>query len=587
MFPGQTQTLVAGMQLMNGKYEIISVLGQGGFGVTYLATFKLLESKVAVKEFFMGGCVRLNDTSVSLQSLKPESFIKYKERFMDEARMLVKCAHPNVPGVKDIFEENGTAYFVMDFIDGETIESIVEREGKMAENEAVRIITQLGGALQNVHKQGFLHRDIKPANIIVDKAGTAFLLDFGAAREFIAGQTVQHSIIITHGYAPFEQYSEKRKRDTYSDIYSLGATLYYMLTGQKPSPAVDRFAEKMPEPIALNPLIHKSVNEAIMKAMEMEVQDRFQKVQDFIDKLQPEKSLNNSFGQVNTVQSFKQPIIPGPDRRLQDYVTVDKKPVLRDVNEPPILNNGSSSPNKRRAILYVSISIITLIVVVALIAGIFHKPKNIMVTNNTLLSDSTQLSVNTSAANVPKRDYLFDDFSDNHNRWYLGNGTVAMKMQHGKFIFQGLSSSASDGSLFDFGGSANDDFAVKTTVRWVQGEPQDGFGIFFSGDQSNKNHYNFVINANGSYLCTYMVNGTDWTDLVRWTPSGLINKNNASNTLKIIRSGGYIFLYVNNSLLNKLPFKGAFGTKFGLTLWGKQTVEFDDFLFKRGASTGK
>lgn len=280
--------LSSGTILANGKYIIESVIGSGGFGITYLVRHTLLNETCAMKEFFIDGtCVRnTQNRTVQVQTESKNTFFeKYREKFIEEARTLKKLDHPNIVKIEDVFEENNTAYIVMPFIRGKTLQRVVEEKGRLDYSTAINYIGQLTDAVDYIHKRNILHRDIKPENIIITPANNVVLIDFGAAREFENDKTQMNTVILSQGYAPPEQYSTVSRKGSYSDIYSIGAVFYFALTGQKPTDASTRTIEKMPAPKDLFPDIPEEINRTIMKAMQLKIENRHQTVQDFTDDL--------------------------------------------------------------------------------------------------------------------------------------------------------------------------------------------------------------------------------------------------------------------------------------------------------------
>jgi serine/threonine protein kinase len=276
-------SLPLGTKLFGGKYSVGKVLGQGGFGITYMGADTVLSRPVAIKELFPEGCQR-NGTTVQPTRIPPSDFSSMKQRFLDEARLLASLNHPGIVKVYDFFEENNTAYMVMEYLRGKSLAKLVEeRGGALSEQEAVGYILKVCEALDVVHKAGYLHRDIKPDNIIVCGDGRVVLVDFGAARSFMAGRTGRMTVILTPGFAPLEQYAEQAKRGAYTDIYALGATLYYLLTGQVPVSAADRFSGVELRGVReINGRVSRQVEEAVMKAMAMRVEERPQSVKEFV-----------------------------------------------------------------------------------------------------------------------------------------------------------------------------------------------------------------------------------------------------------------------------------------------------------------
>lgn len=228
--------------ILRGTYRIDSYLSSGGFGNTYVATNVEFEEKVAIKEFFMKGVTQRDDnqTTVSVSNTEnSNSFLEQKEKFKKEARRIRQLHNPHIVNVHDLFEENGTAYYVMDYVDGENLAERLKRTGKpMTEQEVRMILPQILDALKSVHDAGIWHLDLKPANIMVDKAGNVKLIDFGASKQLNAqkgGATTSTAISYTNGYAPREQMEQNYdKFGPWTDIYALGATLYNLLTNKRP-----------------------------------------------------------------------------------------------------------------------------------------------------------------------------------------------------------------------------------------------------------------------------------------------------------------------------------------------------------------
>ena len=276
--------------LQSSKYCIESVLGQGGFGITYLATQEILERKVCIKEFFMRDfCSRSeSDSSVTLgTSANKELLERYLAKFVKEARTISQLEHPNIIHIHDIFKENGTAYYVMDYIEGESLSDLVKRRGALPEEEAVTYIRAVAEALRYVHARSINHLDVKPGNIMVRTSDHhVFLLDFGLSKQYdVAGnQTSSTPLGISHGYAPIEQYSPEgiKSFSPQTDIYSLGATLYYLITGKTPPSASELFASELSGfPTTLSATVRK----AIQWAMEPQKKDRPQNVVEFLNLL--------------------------------------------------------------------------------------------------------------------------------------------------------------------------------------------------------------------------------------------------------------------------------------------------------------
>lgn len=302
--------LQPGTTLNNGKYVIENKIGEGGFGITYKAVQIGLNRIVCIKEYFPAGKCNRNVSSKTVfpQGMTTELYDKYRSAFVNEAKMLAKMRHPNIVEVIDVFDENNTSYMVMEFIIGENIQKIVENEGPMSYDIAINYIGQITNAIDFLHKQHILHRDIKPENIMITSEYKAILIDFGAARAFEHDKIQSHTSMFTRGYAPPEQYHKSSLKGSFTDIYALGATLYFTLTGVEPIDSATRTIEKLKEPHELCQNVPDNANRTIMKAMELDPQDRHQTIKEFMDDI-----LNISPSQKKVVELQIQ--IPKPKKK--------------------------------------------------------------------------------------------------------------------------------------------------------------------------------------------------------------------------------------------------------------------------------
>jgi len=263
-------------------------------GAVYLATDLRLNSKVAVKENL---------------DMSPES----QKQFETEARILATLKHPNLPRVQDFFVADGRQYLVMDYIAGDSLEDIVRKRGPLPAQEAIKWMSQIMEAVQFLHSQNppIIHRDIKPANIKLDKDGRAYLVDFGIAKVLRAGSRTQAGArAVTPGYSPPEQYGIATT-DQRSDIYALGATFYFVVTGRVPPEAIERITsktDKLIPPRSINPTIPPFLEQVILKAMRVNREERFSSVREMLTVLQT--------GQVTSSQQPKPtPAHPAPRAR--------------------------------------------------------------------------------------------------------------------------------------------------------------------------------------------------------------------------------------------------------------------------------
>ena len=269
--------------VLNSKYLIEKTLGQGGFGITYKAMSSLTGKPSCIKELFVeNSSTRTEDYSVRTTDMKGVySFQDLMDRFFLEADQLAAFNHPNIVKIHERFEANGTGYFVMDYVEGLTLKQLVKQDGRIPKDQAIPMIYQLLDALEVVHSQNILHRDIKPGNVLISPGGKATLIDFGAARDFLEGKSQAHTTIVTPGFAPPEQYQENHERHASGDIYSLAATAYYMLTAKRPPSAPERIFGELIPPNKIVPEIDSAFSSALVTALSLDPEDRFQNVSEF------------------------------------------------------------------------------------------------------------------------------------------------------------------------------------------------------------------------------------------------------------------------------------------------------------------
>ena len=255
-----------GKPLQGGKYKLETVLGRGGFGLTFRAHQNYLDQSVVIKT--------LNEDHWQAPNLGD-----LQRQFQDEARRLAMCSHPNVVRVSDFFVEDNLPYMVMDYIPGRSLYDIVIPGNPLPVKAAVSYVTQIGGALQAVHAKGLLHRDVKPQNIMVHaQTGSAILIDFGIARELTQNPAQTHTSIVSEGYAPIEQYLPRAHRSAATDVYGLAATLYTLLTAEIPRAAVLRDRDPLIPIRQLRPDLSAGMVAAIEQGMNIELRDRPQSV---------------------------------------------------------------------------------------------------------------------------------------------------------------------------------------------------------------------------------------------------------------------------------------------------------------------
>lgn len=298
-YEAQGQGLPAGSVLLDGKFTIDRQIGAGGFGITYIAKDSFLERAVVIKECFPESiCVRFGD-NVTVNSATHERQYRYiVEMFMREARSVAKLRHPNIVSVHQAFEENGTAYMVLDLFDGRDLMDIIDDEDDLLSPDQIRdIMVKLLDAIDLVHRHDLLHRDISPDNILLDKWGSPALIDFGAAREDASKKTndVSTMLVVKDGYSPHEFYISGSSQGPCSDLYALGATMYHLISGEAPPNSQTRVAELTNNnddpyvPLAGRfPQYESSFLEAIDKAVSVPPKDRIQSANEWLGLIEQE-----------------------------------------------------------------------------------------------------------------------------------------------------------------------------------------------------------------------------------------------------------------------------------------------------------
>jgi serine/threonine protein kinase len=273
--------------LLHEQYLIGRALGDGGFGITYLSWDLGLESRLAIKEYMPNGVAGRSGGESKVIPYTEQTKQEFEwglDRFLEEARTLKKFSnHPGIVAVDTVFKDNGTAYLVMEFLDGVTFEEFLNRRGgKITFETAMRVVLPSMDALAAVHAEGILHRDISPDNIYLTRSGKVKLIDFGAARNALGQKSRNLSIILKEGYAPEEQYRASGIQGPWTDVYAMAATLYHAITGKIPQPALDRQAQdNLQWPSQQQVQIEPRVEAALMKALSIKASDRFQSMEDF------------------------------------------------------------------------------------------------------------------------------------------------------------------------------------------------------------------------------------------------------------------------------------------------------------------
>lgn len=271
--------------ILKERYKIEEVIGAGGFGITYRAWDPLLQSYVAIKEYYPSGiATRSADSSKVCVPVGQEQreYHRGRIRFLKEAQDVARFqSEPNIVSIYDYLEENDTAYMVMEYLHGCTLKQYIrEHGGRLDTDHILHICLSVLDALAVVHKAGMIHRDISPENIFICEDLTVKLIDFGAAKQVYLDGEQTMSVVLKPGYAPPEQYAKKDKQGPWTDIYALGATLYFAATGEKPEESFGRVLEDTIKPVCeVNPEIPRAMSQVIMRVMSVKIEDRYQTVE--------------------------------------------------------------------------------------------------------------------------------------------------------------------------------------------------------------------------------------------------------------------------------------------------------------------
>ena len=277
--PGTDPRLPVGTRLQDGRFTVGRVLGRGGFGITYKGAHTRLQRPVAVKELFPEFASRAGRT-VTVSADRRAGFRRERASVVREARVLASLDAPGIVEVHDFFDENGTAYIVMEYLEGPTLEAEIGRRGRLPASEVVRVAEQVCAALGVLHGANLLHRDVKPANLLLARDDRVVLIDFGSVRAYEADKTQHQTIVVTPRYAAPEQFSQEGRFGPYTDLFCLGATLYHALTGEPPAPAMDRLLETNTA-VSLPSSVPAGLRQAVEAALRVHIKDRPQSVAEF------------------------------------------------------------------------------------------------------------------------------------------------------------------------------------------------------------------------------------------------------------------------------------------------------------------
>lgn len=325
------KTLQPGNTLQGGKYRIEKVLGQGSFGITYLASYATtiegalgkmaVDIKVAIKEFFMSEVNQRNEQTHGVEGSSSTIFTNYRIKFRKEAQNLASLHHPHIVQVTDVFDENNTTYYVMQYIEGMSLDSFIASKGQVSAEDTILIAAQIGQALSYMHQRHMLHLDLKPGNIMLDKQGQVHLIDFGLSKQYDSNGEPESSTSIgmgTPGYAPIEQANRMGQGKQFQatiDVYAFGATVYKMLTGRRPDDASVILNDGFPFGFLQQLGVQQNMINAVQRAMAPQRNARFQTVTEFVQALDDGRTIPYSapdFTLVddNTITASSEPTQP-------------------------------------------------------------------------------------------------------------------------------------------------------------------------------------------------------------------------------------------------------------------------------------
>lgn len=414
--------------LQGGKYKIVRFISAGGFGCTYEGLHVMLKRRVAIKEFFVKDFCNRDETTSQVTigiTAKIALVSKLKTKFIEEAQSLCSLDHPNIVHVYDVFEDNGTAYYVMDYIDGPSLNDMIKKAGPMSEQKAVRYILQIADALKYVHSQNRLHLDIKPGNIMVDKKDNAMLIDFGASKQYDeeGGENTSTLLGKTPGYAPLEQMgNDVVKFLPSTDIYALGATLYKLLTGvTPPSASLLASGEKLKP---LSSFISENVCNAVYKSMRTNKLERPQNINEFISIL-----IHPTEEDESTIVTDEKTIIDEDDKTIIQDTTNKSQSDVKQSNKSKVqVDDNVAGISKYKKMIGVSVvGAILAIIGFALIPS----STNRQLSNNPIDGQSSDM---TETRRIHERQAQNETFTAKDGKRFSYTGPVINDLPNGQGV---------------------------------------------------------------------------------------------------------------------------------------------------------
>ncbi len=570
---------IAAGQTLKSRYRIDGLLGQGGMGAVYRARDMSLDIWVAVKE----------NSDTSREAL---------QQFEREARMLAHLTHPSLPRVTDHFLIPGQGqYLVMDYIEGQDLQTLVNQRGALPEAEAMPWIMQICDALSYLHSQSppIIHRDIKPANVKIRSDGQAMLVDFGIAKMYSPHlATTVGAKAYTPGYSPPEQYGSGAT-DPRSDIYALGATIYHLLTGQKPPESLQRMIDSVPtySPRQLNPQISPPTEQAILRAMEVVTSRRFQQVQDL------RAALSQSPTQRPTRQAAPPPL-PTAEPTTRKPVALPPRVQTAPPPRPVTKKKSSIVMPLLLATGCLIFSLVACIVVAFFFQSQAANTARANVTATAFIAIQTRSAAATAQAKATATTQAIEDnqskalrtgsqwplvlrdtFDDNANNWSVQDFDnewmiTTRRVSDGKYRWK---VTARKGVLTSITADAEpvDDFYLSVDAKIVNAPADSTAGLIFRNTDSDK--YVFLIKDN-RYTALMRKNDI-WTTLIPWTVTTALQAGQ-SNKLTIVGEGSHFSFYINETFVDEAQDSEFTSGKVGLGIELHQadeqgSYEFDNF----------
>jgi serine/threonine-protein kinase len=443
--------LQRGYYLHNNKYQLLNVLGEGGFSLTYRGIWKTevhgalgklpTDVPVCIKEFFFKDYCRRSPQTFFIETNNDnakEIFEKNKEKVIREARILSEIHHPNVVNVLEVFKQNNTVYIVMEFIAGHSLKQEVEQNGVFTEDKLRPVIYKIGQALEYIHKKNILHLDIKPSNILITRNNNPKLIDFGISKRYDLASDQETSTTLqaaSKGYASIEQYDSEAMQvfSPRPDIYSLGATMYFLLTGQIPTESILRASKGLQNPRELNPTISENTGKVILKAMELSASDRYETVTEMLLDwgFDPEKD------------KIDLSSIPADEEKLELMKKINEPIYDADADDQTVItslsNSNKQKKKKKRLIAYLTAIVLACATTIFFIFGKDKdslpnenntKPTPVLETENPVKPADT--ITQPAQNNIPAETPIVDPKQENYNKSFSNALTAFNAQNYGK-----------------------------------------------------------------------------------------------------------------------------------------------------------